>query len=149
MKKMIFMTVIALLSVSAVFAQGKKVTWTFKAKKIADKTYELHLTATVPAGYHLYSQFTGEGPIATNFTFTRNALVTLEGKVKEVGKLITVNDKIWNNKQKFFSNKVDFVQTVKLKSNVKTNISGEVESMICDDRSCQPPTKVKFNIALQ
>ena len=32
------------------------VTWNYTAKKIADKKYELHLTATIQSNWHLYSQ---------------------------------------------------------------------------------------------
>jgi Disulphide bond corrector protein DsbC len=143
------MIAVLLGAFTAAFAQKPAVQWKFSAKKIADKTYELHMTATVPAGWHLYSQFTGEGPVPTSFTFTKNPLLNIQGKVKEVGKMISVDDKVFNNKQKYFSGKVDFVQVVQLKSNVKTNITGEVEYMICDDKQCLPPTAAKFNVALK
>jgi thiol:disulfide interchange protein DsbD len=146
MKNLLF--AVFVLAVSGSFAQKAKVNWKFSSKKIAEGKYELHMTATVPSGWHLYSQFTGEGPVATSFKFNKNALVTLDGKVKEIGKMTTVNDAIWKNKQKFFSGEVDFVQNLKIKSKIKTNISGEVEFMICDDRNCLPPSTQKFNITL-
>jgi hypothetical protein len=144
-----FLFLVAAVMISSVtMAQKAKVTWKFSSKKVSEGKYELHLTASVPKGWHLYSQFTGEGPVATAFKFNPNALLTFDGKVKEVGKMTTVNDKIWNNKQKYFSSTVDFVQIVKLKGKIKTNVSGEVEYMICDDSSCLPPTTGKFNITL-
>jgi Disulphide bond corrector protein DsbC len=146
MKKVAFL--VAILVSSLAYAQKAKVTWKFTSKKISEGKYEIRLTAAVPAGWHLYSQFTGEGPVATAFKFNTNALITLDGKVKEVGKMTTIDDKIWKNKQKYFSGTVDFVQTVKLKGKIKTNISGEVEYMICDDSNCLPPTTQKFNITL-
>jgi hypothetical protein len=148
MKKMLFILAALFITVS-VNAQKAKVTWKFSAKKLAEGKYELRMTATVPAGWHLYSQFTGEGPVPTTFKFNNNALVTLDGKVKEKGKLVTIDDAIWKNKQKFFGGTVDFVQIVKLKGKIKTNVSGEVEYMICDDKQCLPPASQKFNIALQ
>ena len=129
-------------------AQKIKVDWTFTSKKIKEGIYELHLTAKVPKGWHLYSQYTGEGPVATAFKFNTNALATLTGKVKELGKLVTVDDVVWKNKQKFFYNTVDFVQQVQLKTKIKTNVSGEVEYMICDDNQCLPPTTQKYSITL-
>ena len=48
-----------------------------------------------------------------------------------------------------FSNKVDFVQVVKLKNAVKTTVSGSVEFMTCNDEECMPPKKQPFSIALK
>jgi Disulphide bond corrector protein DsbC len=146
MKKILIIIAVLISSIS--YAQKAKVTWKFTSKKITADKYELHLTATIPTGWHLYSQFTGEGPVATAFKFNANALVTLDGKVKETGKLIVMEDKAFKSKQKYFAKTVDFIQIVKLKAKIKTNVSGEVEFMICDDSSCQPPTTQKFNITL-
>jgi hypothetical protein len=147
MSKKILILIAVLISTIS-YAQKPKVAWKFTSKKITDTKYELHLTATIPTGWHIYSQFTGEGPVATAFKFNNNALVTLDGKVKETGKLIILEDKAFKSKQKYFAKTVDFVQLVKLKAKIKTNVSGEVEFMICDDSSCQPPTTQKFNITL-
>ncbi len=46
-----------------------------------------------------------------------------------------------------YSGKVDFVQVVKLKANVKTNLTGSVEYQTCDDKKCLPPKTVNFSIA--
>jgi thiol:disulfide interchange protein DsbD len=130
-------------------AAQQKPSWTFSAKKLAGNQYELHMTATPPAGWHIYSQNTPEGgPIPTSFTFNNNALVTLSGKVKETGKTVKYFDKNFKVNVIYFEGKVDFVQVVTVKGKIKTNVSGEVESMICNDRTCMPPATEKFNIAL-
>ncbi len=145
--KFLLLTIV-LFCTSAVFAQSAKVTWKFASKKVSEGIYDVTMTATVPTGWHLYSQTTGEGPLATTFTFNKNALVTLNGKVTEKGKLISVKDKIFKNTQKFYGGTVVFTQKVKLKGKLKTNVSGEVEFMICDDKQCLPPTAQKFNVTL-
>jgi thiol:disulfide interchange protein DsbD len=43
---------------------------------------------------------------------------------------------------------VDFVQTVQVKSAVKTNFAGTVEFMVCNDHECLPPTDVPFTVSL-
>jgi thiol:disulfide interchange protein DsbD len=145
--KKIFLALVLLSSMN-VFAQKAKVDWKFASKKITEGNYEVVITATVPTGWHLYSQFTGEGPVPTTFAFNKNALVTLEGKVKETGKIVSKYEAQFKNTQKYFSGVVTFTQKVKLKGKIKTNISGEVEFMICDDKQCLPPTTQKFNITL-
>ncbi|MBL7728614.1 MAG: hypothetical protein JNM68_13045 [Dinghuibacter sp.] len=131
-------------------ASAQKVKWTFTSKKLAADKYELRITATVPQGWHIYSQSSHpDGPIPTKFTFNNNALLSLDGKVKEVGKLEKYYDDNFKVEVKYFSNKVEFVQVVKMKGKIKTNVSGQVESMICDNKKCMPPSTEKFNIALK
>lgn len=137
-----------LLLLSAVNAQ-QKVNWTYLAKKLPGNKYEIHITATPPLGWHIYSQLTPDGgPVPTTFKFNNNALIALQGRVNEKGKVITYFDKNFKVNVKYFEYIADFVQVVTLKGKIKTNLSGEVESMICNDRICMPPTTEKFNVAL-
>jgi hypothetical protein len=148
--KKIIASATAFLLVFSLSAQ--KITWTYAAKKIAEGKYEVRITAMVPEGWHLYSQNTPDGVgmgIPTKISFNKNALLSLEGKTKEVGKLQKEADKTSKTQVLFYAGKVEFVQVVKLKGKIKTNISGEVESMICDDKRCLPPSTEKFNVALK
>ncbi len=146
--KKIVISVLMMLVFGAANAQ-QKISWSYSAKKLANNKYEIHITATPPSGWHIYSQGTPDGgPVPTTFKFNNNALVTLQGKVNEFGKLTTYYDKNFKVDVKYFEGKADFVQVVTLRGNIKTNISGEVESMICNDRTCMPPTSDKFNISL-
>ena len=126
------------------------VQWNFSVKKINASTYEVHMAASIDNRWHLYSQSTPDGgPVATVVSFTKNPLVTLEGKVKEIGKLEQKHEPLFGVDVKQFSNKVDFVQVIKLKAPVKTTISGSVEFMVCDDTQCLPPSTQKFSLALK
>ncbi|MDQ6813473.1 MAG: hypothetical protein M3040_07055 [Bacteroidota bacterium] len=131
------------------FSQVKDpVKWSATSRKKAG-AYEVVLTAIMPKPWHIYSQKTGEGgPVATTFKFTKNPLLTFDGGVKEVGALKENYDKLFETKVKYFADKVDFVQTVKVKGNVKTNVNVTVEYMTCDDSQCLPPTKKTFNVSL-
>ena len=122
------------------------VQWTYTAKKIADKTYELHMTAVVDGKWHIYAQDAGEGPEPTSFAFTANPLVKLDGKVKEEGKLEKTYDPNFKSTLKYYANKVDFIQKVKLKSSASTVIKGTVTYMTCDDKKCLPPKEIPFSI---
>ncbi|MFL9484771.1 protein-disulfide reductase DsbD domain-containing protein [Chitinophagaceae bacterium LWZ2-11] len=150
MKKFLLVSLLSVVGF-AVQAQIKDpVIWKYEAKKKAAGVYELTITATVESPWHIYSQNTGKGgPVATAFTYKANPLVTLDGKTKENGKLEKVFDKSFNTNVLYYSNTVTFVQTVKVKGGVKTNVSGVVEYMVCDDEQCLPPTKKPFDIKLQ
>ena len=145
MKRIIFFLVIA-LGTATVNAQLNPVSWSFTAKKIADKTYELHMTATIGGNWHLYAQDAGEGPEPTTFSFTANPLIKFDGKVKEIGKLEKSYDKNFKSVLKFYAKKVDFVQKIKVKSSIATVVKGSVSFMVCNDRQCLPPRDFPFSI---
>jgi hypothetical protein len=147
MKKIVLFALMAIAGGVVMAQSSKEVKWSYTAKKIADKIYEVHLTASIDGDYHLYAQDAGgEGPIATTFTFTKNPLFILDGKIKENGKLIKKFESAWNHDVKYYEKMVDFVQVVKLKSNVKTNLAGKVEFMVCNDHQCLPPADVEIKV---
>jgi len=138
-----------LFGTMAVAAQNP-VTWTFTSKKLADNSYEIHMTATIERGWHLYSQVQPDDAVAgpTTFTITNNPLIELSGKIKEVGKMQKFHDKELEISANQYSEKVDFVQVIKLKGRVKTSFSGSVEFQTCDDKKCLPPKTINFKVAL-
>ena len=139
--------ILALFITSSLLAQSdKEVQWTFSAKKIADDKYEIHMTARVSDDWHIYSQNAGEGPFATEFTFTKNPLVVFDGKVQESGKMKKVFEKSFDTEVRYYEDVVNFVQVIKLKGKVKTNIAGKVQFMVCNDSRCLPPAAVDFKI---
>ncbi len=146
-----FFTLFLLMLGTFVMRAQNPVTWTFSSKKIADKTYEIHMKAAIQSGWHLYSQNQPEDAIAipTGFTLAPNPLLTLDGKIKEVGKLEKFHDKKLDVSANQYSSTVDFVQVVKLKTNAKTSLTGNVEYQTCNDERCLPPKKVNFSIAIQ
>ncbi len=148
MKKLLLFLLTATISLGLSAQIQNPVKWEFTSKKIADKTYEVHFTARIDKGWHLYAQDTGEGPVPTSFTFARNPIVNTDGKTKEIGSLLKEYDNNFGSVLKFYADKVEFVQVVKLKANAKTSVNGEVEFMVCNDEKCLPPRKISFSIKL-
>lgn len=147
-----FIAILICIAISGIVsAQVKQpAKWNFSAKKIDATTYEVHLTASLNPGWHIYSQTTPDGgPLPTKIKFNTNPLVTLQGSAKEVGKLEKKHEALFGVDVKQFSNRVDFVQVVKLKGKVKTTLNGSVEFMSCNDRECLPPSTQKFSIPIQ
>jgi len=146
--KKILLFGMAVVAGNVIMAQSsKQVNWSYTAKKIADKTYEVHMTAAIGGDFHLYAQDAGgEGPIPTSFSFTKSPLLALDGKVKENGKLVKKFESAWNHDVKYYEKTVDFIQVVQLKSNVKTNLAGKVEFMVCNDHECLPPADVDIKV---
>jgi thiol:disulfide interchange protein DsbD len=146
MKKIIFtlLTLVVFLEVKAQIMDP--VQWIFTAKKINSKMYELHITAALAPKWHMYAQDAGKGPEPTSFSFTKNPLLAFEGKVKEIGKLEKSFDQNFNSVLRYYADKIDFVQKVKLKSTIPTIVKGAVTYMVCNDRQCLPPKDVPFSI---
>lgn len=150
MKKLLVLVAIA-FTVTTANAQLNPVSWTFTAKSLGDKKYEIHMTANLQNGWHLYSQSQPADAVAmpTSFTLNSNPLLKLDGKIKEVGKMQKFHDATLDVSANQYSTTVDFVQVVKLSAKVKTNLSGTVEYQTCDDHKCLPPKKVNFSVAIK
>jgi thiol:disulfide interchange protein DsbD len=145
MKKIYFVVLLLVVAASGFCQVKNPVKWSYASKKIDASTYEVSLTATLDPAWHIYSQTTPEGgPSATVISFTKNALIQLEGPAKEVGKLEQKHEELFGVDVKQFSNKVVFVQTVKLKAKAKTAVSGTIEFMTCNNRECLPPKEENF-----
>jgi hypothetical protein len=132
-------------------AQGlNPVSWSFSSKKISDNVYELQMVATIQQGWHLYSQSQPKDAIAepTSFAFNKNPLLQFDGKVKEVGNLEKFKDKELDISANQYSNKVTFIQRVKLRGKAKTNVTGKLTYQTCNDEKCLPAKTINLSIAL-
>jgi hypothetical protein len=149
MKKRLSGFIFLLLTFPCFSQEPPPVKWSYTAKKINVKTYEIHLTATITDGWHIYSQTTPEGgPVKTHIEFAKNPLASLQGDTREIGQLEQHFEELFGVDVKQFSNKVDFVQTVALKAAVKTTLAGTVVFMTCNDHECLPPSKWQFSVPL-
>ncbi len=149
MKKNVF--ILFLLLTVKLFAQSTDpVQWNSIVKKIDANTYEIHLTASVQGSWHLYSQHTpAGGPVPTTVAFTKNPVVITVGEVKEIGEAVTKREEVFGIDVKYFSRIVDFVQLVKTKGKIKTNMTGSVKYMVCNEKECLPPKTVSFQLELK
>ncbi|MDR0792141.1 MAG: protein-disulfide reductase DsbD N-terminal domain-containing protein [Chitinophagaceae bacterium] len=148
MKKIILTALFAASAVIAFSQTQNPVTWSYAAVKKTGNEYQIVLTATVAKPWHIYSQNMQDGgPVPTKITFAKNPLVTLQGKTIEKGNMKSMRDKNFDNMEvKYYSDKVEFVQTITAKA--KTNVSGTIDYMVCDDRQCLPPTTKNFSVKL-
>lgn len=151
MEKFFSAVILLFVSVAAFAQSGTKVKWDYTVKKIGEKKYEVRMIANIQPGWHLYSQTQSADAIAlpTTINFAKNPLLVVSGKPKEVGKVTDAFDKATQSRSRFYSNKVEFVQVVTVKSAVKTSLTGDVEFMVCDDKQCLPPDKSKFSVKLE
>jgi len=123
----------------------------YEVKKLSGNMYELKITASIEEPWHIYSQYTpAEGPsLPTHISFVKNPLIEIVGKPEEKGTMIKKHEEIFDVNLKYFTNKVEFVQRVKLKIAIKTNLNGTIEYMACTNERCLMPTTEKFTVDLK
>lgn len=142
--KSILALVVGLLLPLATFSQIiKPATWTYKPAKPSAKIgeiIEVRFTATIKAGYHIFSSDINPkldgGPLPTVFNFTPNASYELVGKVKPASKVETKYEEVFEGDVYQMHGPAQFVQKIKvLKEN--PTISGTLEYQVCTDSDGQ------------
>ena len=108
----------------------------------------MHFKAVIDDGWYVYSQFTGDGPVPTEFTLQNSDLFDLSGDVVE-GKPIEQFDPNFDAVLTYFKKEALFTQRVIINSREDFILKGDVYFMTCDNSQCLPPEAVdfSFNIA--
>jgi len=123
------------------------VDWDTHVEKVSATEYKLIFTADMDPGWMLYSQHTEDGgPIPTTFYFDEGEHYTLNGEVAEKGKKKEGRDPLFDNIVviKYPKGPVVFTQIVNV-SDIGQPITGEVEYMSCNDKTCTPPMLESFS----
>jgi thiol:disulfide interchange protein DsbD len=139
MKRVLLFLLTAFVALVANGQGMKKVHLSSTTRIINEQEAELVITATMDKGWHVYSfNPGGDGSlIAPEIKIEKNKNITLVGKVKEQGKLIT-EDIDGVGTIHYFKNKVDYIQKVKYTALDK--VKANVYYQTCDDQGCLPPT---------
>jgi thiol:disulfide interchange protein DsbD len=121
------------------------VKWTFTLNDLPSAEKEIHLTATIDKGWHLYDMNLPQGgPVSTSISFETVKGAELVGKPATSVKPTVVHDPMFNMELRWFPNRVSFIQKIKVTDFKKFRIVGEVEFMACNDETCLPPERIPF-----
>lgn len=149
MKKIVTLFLLLIIGSFAIADVKDPVAWSYVAKKKSGNTYDVVITASLSKPWHIYSITSPKGAgMPTNILFKKNPLISLLGPLRENGKLQSEYNKDFDMTVKYYSDRVEFIQTIVLKGKAKTNITGSVEYMVCDDERCLPPATKNFEIKL-
>jgi thiol:disulfide interchange protein len=145
MKKTILSLLLSFISLT-LFAQIQNpVKWTYSVENNGKEEATLVIKASIDKGWHLYSQFIGEGgPVPTSFRFDKSNNYSLVGKVDEIPKAKPIFDEIFEMQVAWFEKTATFKQKIKVTSNKDFKLNGALEFMVCDDKQCLPPEEVEF-----
>jgi len=140
-----FLLAFALLPLIALTQVLEPVKWTFKVEQTKPGEATLLLISTSEKGWHTYSQkVVPDGPVPTEFTFTKSPDYELVGKVVEPKGVSEKDPQFQNMIVTYFPDKAVFKQKIKVLGKKDFTIKGNVYFMCCNDRSCIAPTEAEF-----
>jgi thiol:disulfide interchange protein DsbD len=126
----------------------KPVTWKFLAEERNGETY-IVAKATIQKGWHVYSQkVPNDGPLPTTFSLIKGKEFSPQGKVLE-SKPIEKMDNVFGAVIRYFEDKAEFYQKIKLNSDKDFVVKGSIEFMACNDNSCLPPDLIEFELNIK
>ncbi len=145
MKRITLLLIISMVALIGFAQDNHPVSWKIDTVKIAPLTYELKITATVKEPWHVYTQNASNAGLAmpTQIIFEKNNNVELIGTTREKG-----IDQEEGETRSYYSKRVTFTQTLKLKSKEKTTLYLSIKYMACTNQMCLPPSSKQFIVAL-
>ena len=144
-----FLLIACLFSVTTVTAEiiNDPAIWKFEVMKVSEKQYDLIFHVVVKDAWHVYALDPGgDGSfLPPTFDFTKSTNYTLEGKVKEQGKMI--NETIKDIGTVHYYTEAKFIQRVKVNGNAI--IKGKYSYMTCNEQTCLPPKTKPFSFEIK
>lgn len=125
------------------------VKWMFSAGPADEGVVNVQLQATLEEGWHLYaiSLPSDQGPIPTSFTFKQTNDWVASGELSEP-KAVEEYDINFAMDVRHHSGSPVFVLPIERATNEAFNVEGELEYMVCNDKTCLPPKVVPFSIVV-
>ncbi len=154
-----FWTVSLLAAIGAVLiagpaaAQEDPIGWTLAktpASATAGQTFRIQLTATIEAGWHLYSIAQGPPPIATRISIPQGQPFTTGGAIDAPPPTVAF-DSGFNMDTEYYTEKAVFTLPVKVdpKAAGKQVLRVQAYYQTCNDKFCLPPKTVKIETPIE
>lgn len=144
MKKIISFLLFSILVCTLQAQIQEPVKFKSELKTLSDTEAEIVFTATIDAGWHVYSTDLGDGgPTSATFNVDKKSGLELVGSLKPVGNEHEVFDQMFEMQVRYFENTAKFVQKVKFTGGAYA-IEGYLMYGACDDSNCLPPSEVSF-----
>ena len=144
MKKLITTFLLLLLVLVANAQMANPVHFASHLKPLGGAEAELVFSATIDAGWHVYSTGLGDsGPISATFNVEKMDGAEVVGKLQARGKEIKQFDKLFEAELRYFENAVTFVQRIKF-TKPDYDINCYLEYGACNDESCLPPSSAEL-----
>jgi thiol:disulfide interchange protein DsbD len=126
------------------------VQWTVAAEQVDELTYDVVLTATLDAGWTLYTQDNSDesGLLPIVFSYDETGIALAGNTEREAGTYKRAYDAIWETEVgKIVAGPARWRQRLNVEPGTE-QFSGVIEYMTCDDTQCLPPDFVEYTVAL-
>ena len=145
MKKKVSFAILLTMVVIAVQAQMvNPVHFTSQLKQLKGDEAERTFSATIDAGWHVYSTGLGsDGPVSATFHAVKMEGVETVGTLRTRGKEIKQFDPMFDMELRYFEQSVSFVQKVKF-TKPEYDIECFLEYGACNDQMCLPPSEIEL-----
>lgn len=126
------------------------VSWSFSAKPAHEGQVTVEIVAKVEEGWHIYATKleSDMGPIPTSFHFEQSAAYVPVGGIREP-QPEEVFDPNFGMQVRYHSGSPVFTQQFKVAQAEEFAVKGQVEFMVCNDKTCLPPEVVEFTVQLE
>ncbi len=148
--KIFFLSFFAFLSVFFHAQIQDPVKFKFEVNPLGNDEYEAVLTATMDAGWHIYSKdLPPDSGIPTEYKISSKQPIQLVGKVQEVGKKHDEYSEAFGAQIVYYAGKALFKQKFKVKDPSKqATVAAEITYQTCNDRMCLAPNTLEFEKTL-
>jgi thiol:disulfide interchange protein DsbD len=139
-----------LLAILGFSAPSSPVKWHVQAMRSDDGLVRIELRAEVEEGWHIYATSlpSDEGPIATGIRFKPSADFRLKGSLLEP-EPVQVYDPNFGMQVRYHEGSPVFAQAIAPARAGSFDVEGEVEYMVCNDKTCLPPVVVPFKLRVE
>lgn len=140
------LTILCMLSAAA---PANPVMWKFTAAA-ADGTVRVELRAHVEEGWHIYATSlpSDQGPVATSIRIHASDDYIAVGPLAEPAPVESF-DPNFGMMVRYYEGSPVFTQVLKPARPGAFDVLGEVEFMVCNDKTCLPPLKVPFKLHVE
>ncbi|KAA6331438.1 Thiol:disulfide interchange protein DsbD, partial [termite gut metagenome] len=115
-------------------------------KSLSTDEAEILFTATIEAGWHIYSTDLADGPISATFNLDKIEGAELVGKLAPRGNEIAKFDEMFGMNVRYFEKSGQFVQKIKITQETY-DIEGYLEYGACNDENCLPPMQIPIHFS--
>lgn len=144
MKKSLLFIFFIASTIAAVAQMVDPVKFTTKLNMLKGNEAEIVFSATIDAGWHLYSTELGnDGPISATFVANKMDGAETVGKLKPIGKEIEQFDNMFGMNLRYFEGSAKFVQKIKF-TKTEYDIDCYLEYGACNDEMCMPPSQASL-----
>lgn len=146
--KKILTLLLSIVAFAALSQEG--FVWKVTAKKIADSSYQLTATGTIPAGWHLYgSNPTVEGLENVKFAFQLEN-IELQGNLTASKNTAVIKDALFENKDvNVYTGDITLQQNIQLHKFIPASIKIAINGFMAKEQELLPLPETEYEVALE